>query len=392
MDSDDTAGRSADEYAEALLAKADRLRDRALRFQAGAEGERRTAAVLNPRSGDGWFVLHDLAVPGSPANIDHVVVAPTGIFIVDSKHWSQPPRAGNGTLWVGRYPKNDELATIRWEIEAVRTALSTALPALNLQPQGVISLTNTAPAHPVLTIGNVTAVSVGDLVRHLARRPEILRPDQVEAAATALDIRMASRTGATSSLVRPGTQPSSTRTSTDPFQHSFRPTARTPPPPRRQPRTRSSATRVRGLVVPIAVIVLAIVGLRFLPQLSRAFTPRLPAVTAPKSPNNASSTTARTPQPGQLKTSWSCPSPTARWTATLSWPASSAAIGSWMVQTAPASTGPWRTTQFGTGPAPIKLNGITAGSHEWIRAGTIPGIEIAGESIMQGQLVAPVGC
>jgi Nuclease-related domain len=33
-------------------------------------------------------VFHDLAVPGSPANVDHLVIGPTGLFVIDSKQWT----------------------------------------------------------------------------------------------------------------------------------------------------------------------------------------------------------------------------------------------------------------------------------------------------------------
>jgi hypothetical protein len=42
-------------------------------------------AFLEHELGDVAIVLHDLRVPGSQASIDHVVVAPSGIWVVDSK-------------------------------------------------------------------------------------------------------------------------------------------------------------------------------------------------------------------------------------------------------------------------------------------------------------------
>lgn len=59
--------------------------------RAGAEGERRTAEVLNRLAATpgGPTVLHDLAIPipGFSANIDHVVVSGATVVIVDSKRW-----------------------------------------------------------------------------------------------------------------------------------------------------------------------------------------------------------------------------------------------------------------------------------------------------------------
>jgi Nuclease-related domain len=45
-------------------------------WRRGAAGERRTGRLLGPLERHGWVVLHDLAVPGSRANIDHLVIGP----------------------------------------------------------------------------------------------------------------------------------------------------------------------------------------------------------------------------------------------------------------------------------------------------------------------------
>jgi hypothetical protein len=42
----------------------------AIAWRRGAAGERRTARLLNPLERQGWAVLHDLAIPGSRANLD----------------------------------------------------------------------------------------------------------------------------------------------------------------------------------------------------------------------------------------------------------------------------------------------------------------------------------
>jgi hypothetical protein len=42
----------------------------AVAWRRGAAGERRTARLLSPLERQGWAVLHDLALPGSRANLD----------------------------------------------------------------------------------------------------------------------------------------------------------------------------------------------------------------------------------------------------------------------------------------------------------------------------------
>jgi Nuclease-related domain len=49
-------------------------------WRRGAVGERRTARLLAPLERRGWAVLHDLAIPGTQANIDHLVIGPGGVL------------------------------------------------------------------------------------------------------------------------------------------------------------------------------------------------------------------------------------------------------------------------------------------------------------------------
>jgi hypothetical protein len=57
-------------------------------WRRGAAGERRTARLLDRLTRDGYVVFHDLALPGSPANVDHLVIGPSGVFVIDSKQWT----------------------------------------------------------------------------------------------------------------------------------------------------------------------------------------------------------------------------------------------------------------------------------------------------------------
>jgi hypothetical protein len=72
-------------------------------WQRGADGERHVAHLLEPLVRQGWGVSHDLRVPGSKANVDHVVVGPPGVFAIDTKHYRGRLRLSHdGLLWHGR--------------------------------------------------------------------------------------------------------------------------------------------------------------------------------------------------------------------------------------------------------------------------------------------------
>jgi nuclease-like protein len=101
-------------------------------WRVGAHGERRTASLLRRLTRDGYIVFHDLAVPGSEANLDHLVIGPTGVFVIDSKQWTgQVHQGGDGLVWHNHYRLDRTLATVRWEAEAISHLLGTrAAPLL----------------------------------------------------------------------------------------------------------------------------------------------------------------------------------------------------------------------------------------------------------------------
>ena len=86
----------------------------AVAWRRGAAGERRTARLLDLLERHGWAVLHDLAVPGSAANIDHLAIGPGGVFVIDSKQYrGRLQLDGSGRLWHGRYPLTPRCARCR---------------------------------------------------------------------------------------------------------------------------------------------------------------------------------------------------------------------------------------------------------------------------------------
>jgi hypothetical protein len=105
--------------------------EQARTWQRGAHGERRTARLLDRLTRDGYVVFHDLAVPGSPANVDHLVIGPTGLFVIDSKQWTGSVHQGaDGLVWHNYYRLDRTLETVRWEAETVGRLLGTRTAAL----------------------------------------------------------------------------------------------------------------------------------------------------------------------------------------------------------------------------------------------------------------------
>jgi hypothetical protein len=105
--------------------------EQARSWQRGAHGERRTARLLRRLTRDGYICFHDLAVPASDANVDHLVIGRSGVFVIDSKQWTGSVHQGvDGLAWHNHYPLDRTLQTVRWEAEAISRVLGTPAAAL----------------------------------------------------------------------------------------------------------------------------------------------------------------------------------------------------------------------------------------------------------------------
>jgi hypothetical protein len=96
----------------------------------GARGEEKFAAALDGI--DGLRVLHDRRVPKSRANIDHIVIAPAGVFVVDAKNYRGTIAIRNRgwffrpdhRLYVGRRDCSALATGLGWQVQAVTAALT----------------------------------------------------------------------------------------------------------------------------------------------------------------------------------------------------------------------------------------------------------------------------
>jgi hypothetical protein len=100
--------------------------EQVMAWRRGADGERRTACLLDRLTREGFVVFHDLAVPGSPANVDHLVIGPSGVFVVDSKQWTGSVRRGSdGLPWHNHYRLDRTLEAAGWEADTISRILGT---------------------------------------------------------------------------------------------------------------------------------------------------------------------------------------------------------------------------------------------------------------------------
>ena len=113
----------------------------------GAHGERETGRILDRLRAFGYHVIHDVRVPGSLANIDHVVIGSTGIFLIETKSYSGTVRlSGDSLRHNGR-----NLTRVFEQIERQRSALLGLLSPVpeHLRVQPILCFHRTRIARPL---------------------------------------------------------------------------------------------------------------------------------------------------------------------------------------------------------------------------------------------------
>ena len=153
-----SAGGSAAANARAKRQRAEKLLADADNWDKGARGEQIVARHLEELPA-GFFTFHDLSIAGSRANVDHVVIGPTGVFVIDAKHYGGSLHEGNDMLWRGKFPIRHECETVAWEASKICDQLGHPVTP-------VLCFVGTCLPRPIHQIGQV-AVCSADAVQSL---------------------------------------------------------------------------------------------------------------------------------------------------------------------------------------------------------------------------------
>lgn len=159
--------------------------------------ERRTEAQLKKLERIGYRTLHARAIPGSEAQIDHLVIGPTGVYAVDSEKWDKrlPVRVQSGKkLFHGPFDRKDRLKEAAWEASQAASLIGKQIGReINVVP----SLAIYGPAIPwkVLNIRQVDVFEGSRVRKWITKRERSLTDEEIEeiyqAAAQALPPRYA---------------------------------------------------------------------------------------------------------------------------------------------------------------------------------------------------------
>lgn len=172
------AGDAASEQSRRATERIVRLRrqlehaERAAELWGAAEaGERSAADRLSLLIPGGWFLLHDVHWPGRLlANLDHVLVGPGGVVVVDSKNWTGSVAINDGILRQNGYTRQPAVEAALGQAAAVAALL--AAPHRQLV-RSIICLVG-QPDFSGVTASGVEVLGMDRVVARVMELPAVL--------------------------------------------------------------------------------------------------------------------------------------------------------------------------------------------------------------------------
>ena len=159
-------------------------------WQTGAQVELRTARLLEPLAGEGFRILHDRQIPGSRANIDHLVIGPPGIYVVETKSLGGSLQIRDNDVFVAGRRRTKMIDEVKREALAVESALADEIAAHGRTVSPVICVHRADLPLLRFEVAGVRIVSGKDLVKRLREADHLLAPADVERLAALASARL----------------------------------------------------------------------------------------------------------------------------------------------------------------------------------------------------------
>jgi hypothetical protein len=152
----------------------------ARRSRAGCLGEQAVCSALSSLSLDGVLHLDDRRLPAdarSRANIDHLVIGPTGVFVVDAKNWAGRIEVRGGSVLQDGVYRDERLTTLTFLTHRVEEVMAVSSAAL-VRPQPLICFARPSPGLPPAA-GPILLSDLSTVADVIRRRPAVLTSEQV---------------------------------------------------------------------------------------------------------------------------------------------------------------------------------------------------------------------
>ena len=182
----------------------------AQRYEQGAIGEQLIAETLAPLAEQGWVLLHDRRKPGSPANLDHLLVGPGGVLVLDAKNWTGGRvRLDTRGIAVGSWRKDDALHAARIDADVVRDALRRQAPQAPVL--GGLALVHDMGLAAATFHQGAYVVQRGHLLAWVAGLPVVLTEQEVNCVAGLVDQAFPAKQRDLGTVFRPSGRATRTR-------------------------------------------------------------------------------------------------------------------------------------------------------------------------------------
>jgi hypothetical protein len=143
----------------------------------------------------GCVILHDLRVPMSRRLVDHLVVAESGLYVIEVRSWSGQVSVSDQQLFVDGRLRAGVPEAVRETALSVQAALEDELAAFATPVEPVLCLPAAQAELSILTVGGVTILPGNGMARHLRRAPASMGRDTVVRLALAADRLLERRLG-----------------------------------------------------------------------------------------------------------------------------------------------------------------------------------------------------
>jgi len=194
------------QYGDHAAAVAEQLvgRETAETWGKGSAGEAELAGYVTRELGDTVIALHDRLIPGTRANIDHIFVAPTGVWVVDAKSYKgRVEKRDVGPFWreenqvyVGGRNRTQLAKGVDKQVECVLAALKGDPTAKGTLVHGALCFLGSdwGLLDRPFQVGSVWVMYRGALRKRLKKNGPVTR-ETMEHIARRLDLSLP-RTGA----------------------------------------------------------------------------------------------------------------------------------------------------------------------------------------------------
>ena len=144
---------------------------------------------MEPLLDAGFVALFNRMIPGSPGDIDVLVIGPSGVFTVETKNWNGKVEVRNDRLFVGNFDRTWVVAQTYREALAVQVTLGDELTAHRVTVTPILCAIGGAKLGGGI-VGGVHVVDGKRLARTIADRPPVFDDDQVQRLARFADQRL----------------------------------------------------------------------------------------------------------------------------------------------------------------------------------------------------------